>query len=194
MKHAIIVAHPNPDSFTLTIAKAYSAAVEKRGQTATLRDLYAMAFDPCLKAGEIPGPKGFAPADDVRAERTIVKDADVFAFIYPFWVNAPPAILKGYIDRVFGMDFAYRPGKGGIEPLLTGRKMISFSSSGAPMEWVRQTGAWDAERKLFDEHLGMVTGLGVADHIHFGGIVPGIRADVVDRHVQTVKEAVAKYF
>jgi len=194
MKHSIIVAHPNPGSFTMTIAKAYARAAEARGHSANLRDLYAMDFDPCLKASEIPGPKGFAPANDVRAERTALKGTDVFVFVYPFWVNAPPAILKGYIDRVFGMGFAYAPGKDGIQPLLSGHKMISFTSSGAPMEWVRKTGAWDAERKLFDEHVAMVTGLNVMDHIHFGDIIPGIRADVVERHVQAVNNAVAKYF
>lgn len=194
MKHAIIVAHPNPDSFNATIAKAYCEAVKARGSAAILRDLYAMDFDPRLKAEEIPSPKGFQPAEDVRAERALLKDVDVFAFVYPFWVNAPPAILKGYIDRVFGLGFAYQPGSGGIEPMLTGRKMISFTSSGAPTDWVKKTGAWDAERKLFDEHVGLVTGLRIVDHIHFGNVIPGMRADMVNRHIESVRAAVAKYF
>ena len=194
MKHVIILAHPNPESFNATIARAYARAVEARGGQAHLRDLYAMDFDPRLKAGEIPGPKGFSPGKDVEAERALLKDADVFAFVYPFWINSAPAILKGYMERVFGMGFAYRPGKGGIEPMLTGKKMISFTSSGAPTEWVKKTGAWDAETKLFDEHAGLVTGLAVADHIHFGNVVPGMRADVVERHVAEVQKAVARHF
>jgi len=194
MKHTIIVAHPNQASFNLTIAKAYAQAAEARGHRVSLRDLYEMNFDPRLKASEIPGPKDFAPDSDVRAERDLLKDCDVFAFVYPFWMNSPPAILKGYIERVFGMGFGYGPGKDGIEPLLAPRKMISFTSSGAPTEWVKTSGAWDAERKLFDEHLGLVTGLTVTDHIHFGNIIPGMRADVVERHVQTVRAAVARHF
>ncbi|HUJ02161.1 MAG TPA: NAD(P)H-dependent oxidoreductase [Rhizomicrobium sp.] len=194
MKHAVILAHPNPKSFNATIANAYVKAAVAHGHEARLRDLYAMDFDPRLKASEIPGPKGFAPAKDVAAERKFLSLADVFVFVYPFWINAAPAILKGYMERVFGMGFAYRPGKGGIEPMLTGKKMISFTSSGAPIEWVKKTGAWDAARKLFDEHASLITGLTVVDHIHFGNVIPGMRADVVERCVAKVDEAVAKYF
>ncbi len=194
MKHAVIAAHPNPESFTLSVARAYCEAVEAKGHEALLRDLYAMDFDPRLKAGEIPGPKGFAPAGDVQAERALIGDADVFAFVYPFWINAPPAMMKGYLDRIFGMGFAYGPGKSGNEPLLAGKKMISFTSSGAPMNWVRDSGAWDAERALFDKHVSGISGLQVVDHIHAGSIVPGIRADAVGRHLTHVRDAVAKYF
>jgi len=194
MKHAVIVAHPDPDSFTLSVAQAYCEAVTAKGHEALLRDLYAMDFDPRLKASEIPGHRGFGPADDVKAERTSLKDARVFAFVYPFWINAAPAILKGYIDRVFGLGFAYGPQGSASQPLLTGRKMISFTSSGAPTEWVEKTGAGEAERTLFDRHISAVSGLEILDHIHFGGIVPGIRADVVERHLERVRAAVAKYF
>ncbi len=194
MKHAVILAHPNPHSFNATIAGAYIKAAAARGHEARLHDLYAMDFDPRLKASEIPGAKGFAPGPDVLAERETLGPADVFVFVYPFWINAAPAILKGYMERVFGMGFAYRPGQGGIEPLLKGRKMLSFTSSGAPLDWVKQTGAWDAEKKLFDEHASLITGLTVLDHIHFGNVVPGMRADVVERHVAEVEKTVAKYF
>lgn len=194
MKHAVIVAHPNPESFTLSVARTYCEAVTAKGHEPLLRDLYAMDFDPRLKADEIAGSKAFAPAEDVKAERERLKDVDVFAFIYPFWINAPPAILKGYIDRIFGMGFAYAPGKEGNKPQLAGRKMISFTSSGAPTEWVHRTGAWDAERTLFDQHIAALSGLSILDHVHFGGIVPGIRADVVERHFASVRATVAKYF
>lgn len=194
MKHAVIAAHPNAKSFTLAVAHAYCDAAKAKGHEPRLHDLYAMDFDPRLKAHEIPGTPGFAPASDVKRERELLQDAKVFAFVYPFWINAPPAILKGYIDRVFGMGFAYAPGGDGNAPLLTGRKMISFTSSGAPTEWVRSSGAWDAEVKIFDQHVAALSGLMVLDHIHFGGIVPGIRADVVARHIESVHAAVAKYF
>jgi NAD(P)H dehydrogenase (quinone) len=194
MQHALIVAHPNSRSFISSLAVAYADAAEALGHKTMMRDLYGMAFDPCLKSDEIPSSAGFAPRADVVSERVILADVDVFALFYPFWLNAPPAILKGYLDRVFGMGFAYGKGKAGNEPLLTGRKLISFTASGAPSEWVRKTGAWEAVRTLFDEHVSSVCGLSVADHIHFGGIVPGIRGDVVARHQQSVRDAVARQF
>lgn len=194
MKHALIVAHPNPGSFNLAMARAYETAVQAQGDVVVLRDLYRLNFDPRLAAGEIPSPGGFAPGADVLAERAQIGDADVFAFVYPLWFNAPPAMLKGYLDRVFGMGFGYGPGAAGNEPLLRGRRMISVSSSGAPEAWMRQTGMWDATRKLFDEHFAAVCGLTVVDHLHFGGIVPGITADAAASCADTVSDAVSRHF
>jgi NAD(P)H dehydrogenase (quinone) len=194
MKHAVILAHPNSHSFTAAIGAAYCDAVLSHGHVAVVRDLYALDFDPRLKTDEIPGPNGFTPGADVVRERYELKDADVFAMVYPLWLNAPPAILKGYLERVFGMGFAYGPRSGGADALLKGRKLISFSCSGAPKEWVVESGAWDAMRKLFDEHFAAVCGMEVVDHVHFGAIVSGIRKDVVARHLETVRATVAAHF
>jgi NAD(P)H dehydrogenase (quinone) len=194
MKHALIVAHPNPKSFTQAMARAYAGAARAEGHEVLVRDLYEMGFDPRLGAGEIPGPDGFSPGPDVVAERDKLQDAAVFAFVYPMWFNAPPAILKGYIDRVFCMGFGYGMGETGNDPLLTGRSMISFSSSGAPKHWLVETGAWEAMRKLFDEHIGGVTGLAVINHLHFGGITPQITAEAVDSCADDVRAAVRLAF
>ena len=193
MQHALIVAHPNPKSFTASLAMAYGEAAQRLGHKTIMRDLYGMSFDPCLKADEIPTPAGFSPRSDVVSERLMLGDVDVFALFYPFWMNSLPAILKGYLDRVFGMGFAYGQGSYGNEPLLKGRKVISFSASGAPTEWVMESGAWNV-RQLLDQHLAAVCGLQLLDHVHFGGIVPGIRSDVVARHQQSVRDVVARQF
>jgi NAD(P)H dehydrogenase (quinone) len=194
MKHAIIVAHPNADSFSLTMARAHQSAAERLGAVTILRDLYRINFDPRLSDAEIPRPSGFAPAEDVKVERSLIGDADVFVFVYPLWFNAPPAMLKGYIDRVFGMDFGFGPAAGATEPLLRGRRMTSISSSGAPKDWVVESGALGALRKLFDEHVSAMCGLRVLDHIHFGGITPEITVEAVERCVSEVDHTVEKYF
>lgn len=194
MKHALIIAHPNPKSFTQAMASAYADALRGQGQEPLVRDLYGMDFDPRLRAEEIPGPGGFTPGRDVAAERDLLTDVGAFAFFYPVWFNAPPAILKGYLDRVFGMGFGYGMGQGGNTPLLTGRSMISFSSSGAPKHWMVETGAWDAMRKLFDEHVGAVTGLAVLDHLHFGAIVPQITGEAVASCAEEVRRAAERHF
>lgn len=194
MKHAVIVAHPSPDSFTMSMANAYSQNARERKHDVVLRDLYTLNFDPCLHEDEIPWSKNFRVHADVAAERELLRDAEVFALFYPLWLNTPPAILKGYLERIFGMGFAYKRGHGGNEPLLRGRKLISFSSSGAPTDWVVQTGAWQAVRTLFDTHFAAVCGMDVVDHVHFGGIVPGIRPDVVAKHAGTVAQKLAEHF
>jgi NAD(P)H dehydrogenase (quinone) len=194
MKHAVIVSRPGASSFTLAMANAYAGTVRAEGHEVVVRDLYKMGFEPRLAADEVPGPQGFAPHADVKAERTLLADVRVFAMFYPVWFNAPPAMFKGYIDRVFGMGFGYGMGPGGNAPLLAGRGLITFSSSGAPQSWMIETGAWDAMRKLFDEHVAAVCGLSVIDHIHFGGIVPGITPEAVESCADQVRGAAARHF
>lgn len=189
MKQALIVVHPRARSFTLAMAEAYAEAARAEGAQVDLRDLYRMGFDPLLHAHELPGHDDFAPRADVVAERAAIADADLFAFFYPLWFNAPPAMLKGYVERVFGMGFGYSPfGREGNRPLLSGRKLVSFTSSGAPQHWVESSGAWDAMRRHFDDHFAAVTGLESLGHFNIGGVGSGIRGDVVARHAQDVAE------
>lgn len=171
MRHAVILAHPNPTSFCASIARTCVEKLASLGDQVVLRDLYQLGFDPCLKAGELPTAPGFAPEPDVVAERGRLADIDSFIFVYPFWFNAPPAILKGYVDRVFCMGFGYGPAFGGTKPLLAGKRLTSFSTSGAPEHWVNSTGALKALMAVFDLHLAGVCGLTVQEHRHFGSIL-----------------------
>ena len=191
MKHALIVGHPNQDSFTMTIARAYAEEARALGHEVLLRDLYRMGFEPRLGDREIPRPAGFAAADDVLVERKFIAEADVFAFVYPVWFNLPPAEVVGYVQRVFGMGFGYGPIHGGRnEPLLVGRSMISFSSSGAPTSWIKSEGGLEALRNLFDEHVANTCGMKPLDHVHFGRVTPGMAKAHVDESVDTTKRAV----
>lgn len=194
MKHAVILAHPSHHSLNAAIATAYADAVRGLGHQVLMRELYAMRFDPCLKAAEIPGPKAPVFRADVRRERAMLEDVDVFALVYPVWFNAPPAILKGYIDRVFSMGFGFEPVFGGNEPRLKGRKLISFTTSGSPDFWMHDTGALEGLKRLFDTHLEGTCGLKAVEHLHFGGMVEGVRSDVVENVLHQVRAAAGKHF
>lgn len=195
LKHAIILGHPRAQSFNASVAHAYQTAVERLGHATLLRDLYHCDFDPRLQAGEIPRPEGFAAALDVAAEREVIADADVFVFVYPLWFNAPPAIVTGYVQRVFGMGFGYGPIRaGGNQPLLLGRRMLTFSSSGAPAEWLRTEGGWDALRNIFDSHVADVCGMTLLDHRHYGRVLNTAPAARIDAHLRDVDATVSRFF
>lgn len=194
MKHAIILAHPKTDSVGAYLAARYAEAARGCGHEAEIRDLYRLGFDPCLHAEELPWAENFAPRADVLAERAVLADTRVIAFVYPFWFNAPPAMLKGYVDRVFGMGFGYGAAPGGTAPLLGDRVLISVSTSGAPDHWVARTSALADLKHAFDDHLAGVCGLEVIDHLHFGGVTPGIRPDAVEAMGGKVAAAVARHF
>jgi NAD(P)H dehydrogenase (quinone) len=193
VKHAVIFSHPSADSFTAAVAGAYAQAAEELGHAVVRRDLYRMGFDPRLTTEELPC-ENFIPAPEIQAERALLKDVDVFALIYPLWLNAPPAMMKGYLERVFGFGFAYGGGGNSANPLLSGRKMIAFSSSGAPLQWVKDTGALGAIHTLFDAYFAQVCGLTALDHVHFGGIVPGATQDFVEARLADVAKTVNQHF
>lgn len=195
MKHVIIVGHPDPSSFTFAMAQRYADTVSALGHSHVTRDLYRLHFDPCLKLSELSDRPNWSIAPDVEAEREIIRDADVFAFIYPLWFNAPPAIVKGYIDRVFGAGFGYSQLRaGGQEPLLVGRQLISITASRSSTAWLNEQGAWESLRNLFDSCLGRVCGMHVRPHIHFDSIVPGLKKRWVDTNLKTLETRTQEYF
>ena len=194
MRHVVVLAHPNPQSFNATAARAWIGALGSMGHATELRDLYAMDFEPRLKAAEIPWAKAFSPAPDIVAERALIASADAITFVYPLWFNAPPAILKGYIERVFGLGFAYGQAAPGTRPLLGGKLMVSITSSGAPDTWAQSTGAIERLKVGFDEHLAAVCGLTVLEHLHFGGVTPGIRSDAVEDMLAEITHLASRLF
>jgi len=191
MSHAVIVCHPRPSSFTHAVSAAYREALAGRGGEVVLRDLYALAFDPVLKASEIPGSAGFAPAPDVLAERAVLAPCRSFTFIYPLWLNAMPAMLKGYLDRVFGVGFAFAPGPRGPVPQLAGKSLVLVTLSGAPTDWLERTGQFDAIEKLQGEYLTALSSLTLKAHVHCGYVVPGMTATAAEKHLAAVRAAAA---
>ncbi len=190
MKHAVILAHPKPTSFCAAIARTCVEHLRATDHEVVVRDLYALDFDPRLKAEEMPTAHGAAAAADVVAERQALAGVKSYILVYPFWFNAPPAILKGYVDRVLGMGFGYASISGRMEGLLGGVTLTSFSTSGAPERWVNSTGALKALMTVFDLHLCGVCGLRLLDHKHFGHIISNMTeesaADVLEQVRQTL--------
>ena len=195
MKHAVVIVHPSGRAFTRLMADTYIAAVKALGHEVLVRDLYALNFDPRLHVDELPSREGGEPRTEVIIERAMLRDVDVFAFFYPIWFGSPPAMLKGYIERVFGAGFGYASVKGGGNtPMLTGRKMISFTSTGSENTWLVDSGSWDAVRKVFNERLTSACGLESIEHVNFGGVDAEMPAGRVEEAVADVRDVVAEVF
>ncbi len=195
MKHAVVIVHPSGRAFTRLMADTYIAAVKSLGHEVLVRDLYALNFDPRLHVDELPSREGGEPRTEVIIERAMLRDVDVFAFFYPIWFGSPPAMLKGYIERVFGAGFGYASVKGGGNtPMLTGRKMISFTSTGSENTWLVDSGSWDAVRKVFNERLTSACGLESIEHVNFGGVDADMPAGRVEEAVADVRDVVAEVF
>lgn len=195
-KHAVIACHPEAESFTMSVARAYCDAVKARGQAAILRDLYRIDFDPILKASERLPASPFVPSPDVGEELAQIAGSSVFVFVYPLWFGTPPAMLKGYVERVLGAGFSREMMAGPLErphhPLLGGRRLLSFSSSGASQDWLEDQRAWVSLQTIFDGYLARAFWMDTPEHVHFGGVVGGLGADAVADHLRTVEQKADK--
>ncbi|WP_161884408.1 NAD(P)H-dependent oxidoreductase [Deinococcus alpinitundrae] len=128
MPHALIVhAHPEPNSFCTAQMRKAAQTLQEQGYTVEISDLYAMNWNPSLGRSDFrhvleghfkPGPEQtraaregtFAP--DVTAELEKLQRADLLVLSFPMWWFSLPAILKGWVDRVFTMGIAYGGGVG----------------------------------------------------------------------------------
>ncbi|MGD1877470.1 MAG: NAD(P)H-dependent oxidoreductase [Kiloniellaceae bacterium] len=150
MAHALLVfAHPLQDSFCAAIAARASAALTAAGHTVDRLDLYAEAFQPCLTAGERRAYYGEPPdvTGDITGHTSGVADAVArlraagkLVLVFPQWWFGMPAILKGWIDRVFqpGVAFRHTPGYGQILPCLDNiDSVLTITTLGSPW-WVAE--------------------------------------------------------
>lgn len=179
-RHAVILAHPEEDSFNAAVARTWCEAAQVCGHEAELRDLYRLAFDPVLKRSEQPRPDRYAMSNDVAAELAAIEGADVFVLVYPVWFGGPPAILKGYIDRVLGAGFTY----GSIRErahhrFMGGKQLVSISTSGNSLQWLDEQGAWISHRAVFGDYLAKAFSMARAEHLHLANIVD----NMTERHV-----------
>jgi NAD(P)H dehydrogenase (quinone) len=102
----LILAHPARGSFNHAIATTAAATLERNGHRVISHDLYAENFDPLLPGEEIPAEGLAAPV--IRQHCEELAQADDLIIVHPNWWGQPPAILKGWVDRVFRPEVAYK--------------------------------------------------------------------------------------
>jgi NAD(P)H dehydrogenase (quinone) len=133
----IVIAHPNAASLSHAFASTAEQVLIDRGYEIERHDLYAEHFDPVQPTGE----DGNTTSSDAVVEQhcSQLARADLILVFHPNWWGQPPAILKGWIDRVFRLDtaYAYPPGVGfeGIPVgLLRARHALVINTSNTPRE------------------------------------------------------------
>lgn len=170
-RHLVIVAHPSPDSFCHAVAKTYATEVQALHQQVRIHDLYATGFDPVLHEPERRPLEHHDPR--IAAELAALAESTVIVLVYPIWFGGPPAMLKGYVDRVLGASGGYlRLREGGVKPQLHGRYLFSILTSGTPLEWLEEYGQCLALRQGFDIYVERSAGLRDAGHLNLDEIGP----------------------
>jgi len=132
MKVSVILAHPDTKSFNHAIAFATIESLEKNGHLVAFHDLYAEKFDPLLFATEIP--ENAELPGIIKNHCDEIRQAEGIVIIHPNWWGQPPAILKGWVDRVIRPGTAYQflegdSGEGVPEGLLSAKAAVVFNTS-----------------------------------------------------------------
>lgn len=159
MKVLYVFAHPEPKSFNAAMKDTALAALKEKGHEVKLSDLYAMEFNPVLKASDFTerkNPDFFNPfleaikaskigafSPDIKEEMEKVKWADLLIFQFPIYFTAMPAIMKGWIDRVLAPGFGFNPVTNSAYDtgLFKGKSAMLAFTTGAPKEMYSEGGA-----------------------------------------------------
>lgn len=120
MKTLVIIGHPNTSSFCNALANHYAQAAQANGAEVEVLDLATLQFDPHLHTG-FQHEQPLEP--DLQRAQRLITWSDHICIVTPTWWGSMPALLKGFIDRVFlpGFAFKYRSGSMLPEQLLKGR-------------------------------------------------------------------------
>ncbi len=134
MKIVEIVCHPRPGSFNHVLAASARDALCALGHEVFFHDLHEERFDPVLDSSELS--RLYSLDDLVQEHSRQLTQANGLVIFHPDWWSQPPAMLKGWVDRVFRQGVAYElEGDDGSQkrwkPLLVGKKGVVFCTSDA---------------------------------------------------------------
>jgi len=178
MNILIVHAHPEPRSFSSALACRARHVLVDIGHSVDVSDLYAMNWDPVssrenfvsvfdagyfkpqLEEKHAAAVGGSAPV--IQAEMDKVSRADFIVLNFPLWWFSLPAILKGGVDRVFAMGFAYGGGRVFETGVFRGKRgMLSITTGGPEASYQEDGRMGPLLRHLFHVHYGMLWFCGI---------------------------------
>jgi len=181
MNILIIHAHHEPNSFNSALKNKAVEIFTTSGNQVVVSDLYAMNFKAIADKNDFKSNSGNVHfkyqaeqvhastnnsfADDIQIEMEKLMQADIVIFNFPLWWFSVPAILKGWVDRVFAMGFAYGGGKGVYDTgVFKGKKgMLCITTGGPNTTYLPEGRNGDIDKILFHINHGMLyfTGMDV---------------------------------
>lgn len=142
----VVIAHPNPNSFNSAIKEKTINSIIESGHNVEVSDLYKMNWSAVAGKNDFKQPlnaseihlieeqqhsfKNDLYQDEVKNEMEKLKRADYLIFIFPLWWASCPAIMKGWIDRVFSCDFAWGMKNLFHKGLMLGKRAVIFTTAG----------------------------------------------------------------
>jgi len=188
----VILAHPNQNSFNSAIAATACRELRSFGHEIHFHDLYQEHFDPVIPPTELGSDAALGGQLDPYCRE--IAESDGIVLVHPNWWGQPPAILKGWVDRVLRPGVAYRflegdSGEGVPVGLLKAQTAIVFNTSNTPHE--REMAVFgDPLQKLWETCILEFCGVRNVVRRMFGVIVtskPGQRGQWLDEVKQILR-------
>lgn len=131
-KALFVVADPRDYSVNYDLANTAMKYFEDNGVEVELRDLYDLKFDPIISEEEFYYYKDGdgEPTDVIKEEQEFVTQSDYIVFVYPNWHDTPTPLVKGYMEKVFAKQFAYKDTEEGLEGLLKDKAIYTIMNAG----------------------------------------------------------------
>ena len=152
MKALVVYAHPNPSSLCAAACDRVVAGLTAGGHEVRLLDLYAEEFVPELSSWErehhLDDPSS---KPDIARHAADLRWCDTLVLVYPTWYSGQPAMMKGWIDRVWVQGVAYELPEGGnrIRPLLQHIRRIVVVTTHGSSKWVNAVQGEGGKRVAF---------------------------------------------
>lgn len=185
MNTLIVYANYKNHSLNFAIKEILANTLHENGHEVVVRDLYNIRFNPVLTRKDLEMIDQQMYPSDIMEEQQYIKRADLICFVYPIWWSGMPAILKGYIERVFVDGFAFEYENGKPRPLLHGKKVMLFNTTGSKIVF-----ASEEERKalslITEKSIFNFCGMEVAGH-HYFHAVSVVDAATRNQYLETVK-------
>jgi len=137
MKNVLIInGHPNPDSYNYALSEAYQKGAQQSTAKISLLNLADLDFDLNLQYGY---QKEMPQEADLQMATKQIQAADHLVWVFPLWWYGYPALMKGFIDRVFlsGVAFQYQPNKIMPQKLLKGKTARIIMTADTPYWYYR---------------------------------------------------------
>jgi len=168
MNTLVVFAHPVPGTYPFAVKDALCEEMARHGARIDCLDQHAEGFDPRFTPADHAHFWGGAKPADIAAQHERLDRAERLAFVYPVYWWGMPAIMKGWIERVFAGDYAYRYGSGvadrctaGLKGLLRDRPTILLGIGGSIERTYERYGYGEAMRTAID--VGLFSYCGIRD-------------------------------
>ena len=165
MKLLAVFCHPMQDSFTGQILNNFVRGAEEAGHSVEIADLYREDFQPIMQEGDFVQFYDKPMPEDVLKEQERFERCDAFVLVFPIWWWSFPAMLKGWIERVFTAGWAFTITDDPEGSMLDERRALVLCCAGGSAAMFEKYGARESLTNMIE--VGVMEYCGVTDvHTH----------------------------